>query len=391
LNPEPFSIQVSEEALADLKERLRRTRLPDEVAGSAWGYGTSLPYMRELLDYWRTSFDWRAQERALNKFAHFKAVVGGLTLHFIHQLGTGPRPLPLLLLHGWPDTFYEFHKVISPLSDPAAGGGDPGDAFDVVVPSLPGYGFSEKPAEQGWDPTRMAEVLADLMTDVLGYHRFGVHGGDWGAVIGTRMAHVRKERMIGLHIHMMGSQPRLGADSAPFSPAEQEWLTRAQAARGLLREETGYQAIQGTRPQTIAYAINDSPCGQAAWIVEKYRAWSDCHGDLESRFSKDELLTNIMLYWLTETANSASRLYYETFHPSRPAFVGERVEVPTGVASYPGGMGTITEPREWVERAYNVQRYTRMDEGGHFPALEVPASLIADLRAFFRPLRGASG
>ena len=387
MTAEPFIIKVPDEVLTDLRQRLQRTRWPDEIQGSGWDYGANLGYMRELVAYWETGYDWRAQERLLNRLSHFTATLDGMTLHFVHHRGVGPHPMPLLLLHGWPDTFYEFHKVIGPLSDPAAHGGNPVDAFDVVVPSLPGYGFSGKPGERGWGSAGVGDCLARLMTDVLGYKRFAVHGGDWGAPIGTRIADIHPDNVAGLHLHMMGVQPRLGPDSAPLGPAEKEWQEHAAASRTSAREETGYMSIQGTRPQTLAYALNDSPAGLAAWIVEKYRRWSDCHGDLETRFTKDELLTNIMIYWVTQSANSASRLYYETFHGGGFSLSGQRVEVPTAFVSYPGGWGTASEPREWVERVYNVQRYVRMEEGGHFPALEVPEPLVEDIRTFFRSLR----
>ena len=369
---EPFTIHVPQATLDDLHQRLERTRWPDEVPGTGWDYGTNLAYMQELVTYWRTAYDWRAQERYLNSFSHYRASVDGFGVHFLREPAQRPNAPALLLLHGWPGTFYEFHKVVRPLSAD----------FEVIVPSLPGYGFSDRPRERGWDPVRMADLFVRLMTEVLGHERFGVHGGDWGAIIGTRMAARHPQHVLGLHLHMLGAQPNLGPDSPPLSPAEEAW--RAQQQATAMDEERGYQAIQGTRPQTLAYALHDSPAGLAAWIIEKYRRWSDCNGELERRYTKDELLTTIMLYWVTETANSASRIYYESRRSAFRLPPGQRIEVPTGIVAAPGGLFTVTAPREWCERVYNVRRYTRFASGGHFLALEEPEALIEDMRAFFR-------
>jgi len=376
---QPFEVQVSQAAIVDLQERLARTLWPDEIVGAGWEYGSNLAYMKELVEYWRTRFDWRAQERAINAFAHYRAEVGGLSLHFIHERGKGPNPLPLILTHGWPSTFYEMLKIIPLLTDPAAYGGHPADAFDVIVPSLPGYGFSGPTSQRGVNLVKIAELLNNLMTRELGYQRYGAHGGDWGAGVNTRLAAAYPERVFGIHLSVtwFSAHPegRLTEEEQQLADQLEQWQ----------REETGYAEIQGTKPQTLAYALTDSPTGLAAWIVEKWRAWSDCNGNIESRFSKDELLTNIMIYWVTHTINASMRLYYEHLrNPWRPS-AEDPVKVPTGVANFP------KEPwrdfRRSVEKAYNIIRWRELPRGGHFPAMEEPQLLAEDICDFFRMLR----
>jgi pimeloyl-ACP methyl ester carboxylesterase len=380
---EPFRIDVPDPVLADLRERLARTRFPDEVAGSGWTYGTSLAYMRDLVAYWRDRYDWRAHEARLNAFPQFRARVGGLGIHFLHVRGVGPSPLPLVVTHGWPGSVAEFVEIIGPLADPARHGGDPRDAFDVVAPSMPGYGFSERPATPGMEAERIAALWTELM-EGLGYRRFGAQGGDWGSMVSTYLGARHADRVLGIHLNMVIAFP-----PDPANPADglaQEEVVDLMEARRFLKEETGYQRIQGTKPQTLAYGLNDSPAGLAAWIVEKFRTWSDCDGEVERRFTKDQLLTNVMLYWVPETANSSCRLYYEMMHADKFPPTGFRVEVPTGCAIFPREL--IKPPRAWVERLYNVRRWTRMAKGGHFAAMEEPQALVEDVRAFFRPLRG---
>jgi pimeloyl-ACP methyl ester carboxylesterase len=380
---EPFRIAVPDAVLADLRERLARARLPDEIPGSEWTYGTSLSYMRELVAYWRDRYDWRAAEARLNRLRQFLARVGDLRIHFVHERGVGPKPLPLVITHGWPGSIAEFTEIIGPLTDPARHGGDPADAFDVVAPSMPGYGFSDHPTAPGMDPERIAALWVELMRG-LGYERFGAQGGDWGAMVSTYLGARHAPHLIGVHLNMVIALP-----PDPKNPSV-EGLTQAEVvelmeAQQFLQEETGYQRIQGTKPQTLAYALNDSPAGLAAWIVEKFRTWSDCGGDIERRFTKDQLLTNIMLYWVPETANSSCRLYYEAVHADKFPPAGLRVEVPTGCAIFPREL--IRPPRLWAERIFNVRRWTRMPAGGHFAAMEEPQALLEDIRAFFRPLR----
>ena len=380
---ESFRIAVPDEALQDLKERLQRTRFSGEIPGSDWDYGTNLAYLKELVDYWINHFDWRAQERLINGFSHFKAPVDGQGVHFIHEKGQGPNPLPLIITHGWPGSFFEMYKVIPRLSNPAAHGGDPADAFDVVAPSMPGYGFSDHTTQRGMDVLRVGDVMAKLMTDVLGYPRFGAQGGDWGASVTAKLGYSYPDNVVGIHsTSVTRPTPYLGAGARPLTEAEQGLL---QQREDWLAAEGGYSHIQGTKPQTLSYGLNDSPAGLAAWIVEKYRTWSDCGGDVERKFTKDELLTTITIYWVTETINSSTRLYYETLRKPWNLAEGDRIEVPCGIAVFPAEISR--PPREWAERSYNVQQWTVMPSGGHFAALEEPELLVEDIRSFFRPLR----
>lgn len=379
--PEPFTIAVPDEVLNDVRQRLATTRWPDEIPGASWQYGTSLAYLKELVDYWQHHYDWRAQERRLNGFRQYRVQLDDLTLHYIHQPGVGPQPLPLVISHGWPGSIYEFVHMIGPLTDPARYGGDPQDAFTVVAPSLPGYGFSHVPNQRRVNMEDMASLFARLMTEVLGYARFGAQGGDWGAFITARLGFAYPERLAGIHLNMVPVAPHPG-ERTNLSAAEMAFLQDAEAFRA---EETGYQWIQGTKPQTLAYALNDSPAGLAAWITEKFYTWTDCHGEIERRVSKDDLLTNIMLYWVTRTINSSFWLYYQMRHQPWRLGRGERITVPTAVAAFPREI--MRPPREWAARVCNLQRWTAMPAGGHFAALEEPQALVEDIRAFYRPLR----
>ena len=380
---EPFKIEVSDSDLDDLRARLERTRWPDELPGTGWDYGSNLDYIKELVDYWRTKFDWRAQEQLINSFSHFKTDVDGLGIHFIHEKGKGPNPMPLVVTHGWPGTFFEMHKIISLLSDPASHGGDADDAFDIVVPSMPGYGFSDHPAERGLDVFYVGELWAKLMSNNLGYQRFGAQGGDWGASVTAKLGFSHPDKIIGIHsTSVTRPTPYLGPGTRELSEAEKSTI---QHRTDWQESEGGYAHIQGTKPQTLSYGLNDSPVGLAAWIVEKYRTWSDCGGNVESRFTKDELLTTITIYWVTQSIGSSAKLYYETNRKPWNLKQGERIEVPCGIASFPG---ENTVPlREWAERSYNIQHWTDMPSGGHFAALEEPVNLVEDIRKFFRPLR----
>jgi len=379
-----FTIRVPDADLADLKARLGRARLPDEIAGSDWTYGTSRAYLESLVRYWRDSFDWRAQERALNRFEQFTTTIDGLKVHFIHRRSKEPNALPLLVTHGWPGSFVEFSKVIEPLTDPVRFGGRAEDAFDIVAPSLPGFGFSDKPREPGFDPARMAAIEAALMAR-LGYTRYGVQGGDWGSIISTRIALNDAAHVAGLHLNMCRTGPPAGGNATDgLTAAEVDRLKRFDAWQS---EETGYQRIQGTKPQTLGYALNDSPVGLAAWIVEKFRSWCDCGGNPETIFTRDELLTNITLYWVTQTATSSARIYYENAHTSAP-LGNRRIDVPTACADFPKEV--IWSPRRWMEARYNITRWTEMPRGGHFAAFEQPALFVDDVRAFFRGVRSAA-
>ena len=379
--PEPFTIHVPNTVLDDLRNRLRLARWPGAIPDSGWDYGADLASIEQLVAYWQNTYDWRAQERALNRWTHCKATVDGHAIHFIHERGKGPRPLPLLIAHGWPGSFFEFMDVIGPLTDPAAHGGDPADAFDVVVPSLPGYAFSDPPRRRGVNVACMADWFAVLMRDVLGYERYGAQGGDWGSMIASRLGYACPDAVVGVHLNMVGIAPH-PANRQNLSPAEEAFLANMRAWQ---REERGYQEIQGTKPQTLGFALNDSPVGLCAWIVEKFRTWSDCGGNPENVYSKDQLLTNVMLYWVTQTFHSASRIYYEERHHPWRLGKDEKVGAQTGIAAFPKEIAQA--PREWAERAYNVQHWTDMPAGGHFAAMEQPALLVEDVRAFFRGLR----
>ena len=374
----PFTIHVAEDVLIDLRQRLARTRWPDELPDADWDYGTNLSYLQQLVRYWHESYDWRAQERLLNTFPQFTTEIDGIHLHFLHAKGKGTHPIPLLISHGWPGSFFEMYKIIGPLTDPARYGGDPVDAFDVVVPSLPGYGFSGPTNVRGVTVARIVEVFASLMQD-LGYQRFAAQGGDWGLYITGTLGRAFADKIIGIHLNMQPARSVLSQETT--NEAESNWRERRVQ---LIRDESGYSHMQETRPQTLAYGLNDSPVGLAGWMVEKFRAWSDCQGEIESVFTKDELLTNIMIYWVTQTINSSTRLYYETSHQGYETYAG-RVEVPTGVAVFPDELPI--PPRSLAQRLYNIQRWTEMKAGGHFAALEQPQALVEDIRAFFRPLR----
>jgi len=378
---EPFRIEVSDSVLKDLQDRLARTRLPDEVPDTAWEYGTNLAYMRELLDFWRTKYDWRKREAELNRFKHFTTDVDGLKIHFIREEGRGPNPKPLLLLHGWPGSIYEFMEIIPMLTDPVAHGGDARDSFTVIAPSLPGYGFSGHPTSRAMNIQAIADIFHKLMTEVLGYQRYAAQGGDWGSAIVSRIGEAFQPHLFGIHVNMVAVGPAEGRSAADLTPEEKVFLGDIEKFR---QAETGYQWIQGTKPQTLAYGLNDSPAGLCAWIVEKFCTWSDCHGVVENSFSKDQLLTNVMIYWITQTINSSTRLYYEARHHPWRLKPGTRIEAPTGVALFPAEL--VRPPRHWAERAYNVRRWTAMPKGGHFAAMEEPQLLAADIREFYREL-----
>ncbi len=365
----PFQIEVPDAALTDLRERLARTRWPTEIEGGGWNYGTNRAYLQELCAYWADGFDWRRQEAALNRHDHFLREVDGFRLHYIHAAGQGPDPLPLVLTHGWPSTFYELDKVIEPLADPGAHGGDPADAFDVFVPSLPGYGFSEVPTRPGYGPARIAEMWDRLFTD-LGHARYGAHGGDWGATITGLIGWKFPERVVGIHRLAGGMQSR------------RESGNDAEALATWRRTGGGYGHIQSTRPQTLSYGLTDSPAGLAGWIIEKWHAWSDCGGDIESSFTKDELLTTVSLYWFTGTIHSSTRIYYENAQ-NEANRIGGRIEAPSGYAVFPG----MSRTRDELAESCNVVHWSEFDRGGHFAAFEEPELVVEDIRAFFRSLR----
>jgi pimeloyl-ACP methyl ester carboxylesterase len=380
---EPFVIQVPDSVLADLHRRIGATRWPDELEQAGWEYGANLASMRSIAEYWLHRYDWRREEAALNRWPHHLISLEGLRIHFIHARGKGPAPLPLVVTHGWPGSFVEMLKLIPLLTDPETHGGRKEDAFDVVVPSLPGYGFSDRPRERGMDPRRIAALWVQLMGE-LGYTRFGAQGGDWGSTVSMALGLNHAQRMIGVHLNYIAGRFLLGG-TLNESPTDET----ATAYRGKLRAwwdiEGGYSHEQGTKPQTLSYGLNDSPVGLAAWIIEKFRAWSDCDGDVESIFTRDELLTNVMIYWVTQTIHSSARLYYESRLQPLSLSPSHRVEPPVAVAVFPKEIAM--PPRSLAERGLNVVRWTEMPSGGHFAAMEQPERLAQDVREFFRPLR----
>ena len=376
-----YEIHIPQATLDDLHNRLAHIRWTDEIQGAGWDYGTNLPYLKELTHYWQTQFNWRAQEKMLNAFAQFRADIDGIGVHFIHEHGKGSTSMPLIITHGWPSSFTQMVKIIPLLTDPESHGGDAADSFDVIVPSMPGYGFSDRPKERGMTVSRIADLWTRLMTDVLGYKHFAAQGGDIGGGVTQQLALAHAEKLIGIHLTDV-NYPYFSEKPTNLTEVEQKYV---QASTAFLFQEGAYAMIQATKPETLAYGLNDSPTGLAAWIVEKFRAWSDCDGDIERRFTKDELLTNLTIYWVTETINSANRIYYEEMHNLTPQTYKEHSNVPTAVALFPKDI--TPAPREWAERTFNIQRWTQMAHGGHFAAMEEPELLVEDIRAFFRPLR----
>jgi microsomal epoxide hydrolase len=376
---------VPDGVLADLHDRLVRTRWPDQLPDAGWDYGTEKSFLQSLCEHWRDRFDWRAAEARFNAFPQFLTEINGERLHFYHVRSPEPDALPLIITHGYPGSVAEFLDVLGPLSDPARHGGDPHDAFHVVAPSIPGYGFSGPTRHKGFDIPRAAAVNIRLM-ELLGYDRYIAQGGDWGAGISTAVAALRPDRVMALHLNMI-----LGFPPDPADPLKglNEAERKAQAWKKTYNaHETGYIAIQGTKPQSLAYGLTDSPAGLAAWVVEKFKRWSDCGDDIERSFTKDQLLENIMLYWVTGTINSAMRLYYEAHGPNRQdtGYMAGGVHVPTGLANYPAEIAPT--PRLWAEQIFsNIVRWTDMPRGGHFAAFEQPVLFVEELRAFARQFR----
>jgi len=384
MTPEPFKLSIADAAIADLKTRLSLTRLPDAAPGdpsdNPWAYGSSVDYMRDLVAYWKDGFDWRAQEAALNQFPQFKVPLHDIDLHYLHVPGVGPNPYPLLLMHGWPGSVFEFVDIIPRLTDPARFGGDPKDAFTVIAPSLPGYGLSFKPGQKRFIIQDIAACLHDLMTKVLGHRIFAAQGGDWGAGIASVLGQHYASSLLGIHLNLL-YVPR-----ERVAPSSDEEIRFNDRVAYFLKEETGYQLIQGTKPQTLAFGLTDSPAGLAAWIIEKFRTWSDNDGEPDSAISRDRMLANISLYWFTAAIGSSFWPYYGRLHQGLPISPQHPVTVPTGYAAFPKEI--IVPPRSIAEKTYtNIQRWTEMAKGGHFAAMEQPEALAADVQAFFRGLR----
>ena len=378
-----FRISVPDAALADLRRRLEGARWPTSLDAAGWEDGASASFMQRLVDHWLHRFDWRVQEERLNGLPNRMMTVHGQDIHFVHQPGVGPSPMPLILTHGWPGSYVEFERMIPLLANPGANGGDPADAFHVVVPSLPGYGFSPAPRHPGVSSREIATLWHDLMAE-LGYSRFGAQGGDIGAGVSTWLARMFPDAVFGIHLNYIpGSfRPSLSGSAAPISTEEQVFLDTGASWSA---QEGAYAALQGTKPQTLSFALTDSPVGIAAWITEKVRTWSDCDGDIESVIPLDTLLTDISLYWFSDSLTASLRLYKENRLRPLAFEPGERLTPPLGVALFPRELPM--PPRSWLQRVFDVQRWTRMPKGGHFAALEQPTLLAEDIRAFFRPLR----
>jgi pimeloyl-ACP methyl ester carboxylesterase len=373
----PFRVAIAEADLADLRDRLRRTRWPEREPVDDWSQGIPLAYVQELCGYWADHYDWRATEARLNELPQFRTDIDGLGVHFVHVRSPHAGALPLIVTHGWPGSVVEFLKVIAPLTDPTAHGGDAADAFHVVCPSLPGYGFSDKPIEPGWSTERIARGWAELMAR-LGYGRYGAQGGDWGAAVTTNLGRQDVEHLAGIHINM----PIVAPDRSTFG----ELTEREQAALASMAHyqdrDSGYSKQQSTRPQTLGYGLVDSPAGQCAWIVEKFWAWTDCDGHPENLLTRDELLDNVMMYWLPATGASSARLYWESFNTQNR----DTVPAPTGLSIFPKEI--FRSSRRWAEKRFTDLRYwNELDKGGHFAAFEQPTSYVDEVRAFFRLVR----
>ncbi len=376
----PFRLQIPDAALQDLQTRLALTRLPDEAPEAPWKYGTSVAYLRDLLAYWQQGFDWRAEEAALNAFPQFRTKLHGIDLHFLHVRGEGPNPMPLLLSHGWPGSVFEFLDLIPRLTEPSRFGGDPKDAFTIVAPSLPGYGLSFQPGQARFSLEAIADCLADLMTGVLGYQRFGAQGGDWGGFVSSRLGAVHAEKLLGIHLNLLAVR----RDPALVQTQDEDERRYLAELSEFLKEETGYQWIQGTRPQTLAFGLTDSPAGLAAWIAEKFKVWTDNDGRLESAVNRDRMLANISLYWFTGCIGASFHPYYARMHGPWP--IPGTVDVPMGYCQFPKEI--LRPPQSLAARTYtDIRRWSVMPKGGHFAAMEQPEVLAREIQAFFQPLR----
>jgi len=372
----PFEVSVDRDEIDDLRTRLERTRWPDQLPETGWAYGTDREYLRDLCAYWREAFDWAAFEDRCNEFDQYVTTIDGQRLHFYHVRSPEPDATPLVLSHGWPGSVAEFLDVLGPLTDPAAHGGDPADAFHVVAPSLPGFGFSGPTGERGYDVPRIADAVADLMAR-LGYDRYVAQGGDWGALVAALLGANYPDRVDAIHTNMLFLNPSSLEADDPTDLLDERGMADYRETAAFRETETAYHEIQATKPQSLAYGLTDSPAGLAAWIVEKFRAWSDCDGDLESWIDRDRLLDNLSVYWLTGTIGSSMRLYAET---DVGAATPDSVDVPTGHARYPAEV--YKTPRGWAEAVYDVEYWSEQPEGGHFAAMEVPELFVDDLRSF---------
>ena len=378
----PFTLSVPDSVLSDLKQRLKNTRWPDEIPDNNWQFGADLGYLKDLCTYWADEYDWRLHEGVINQFKQYKAQVAGIDLHFIYEEGKGENPLPLLLSHGWPGSVYEFHKIIPMLTDPESYGGSPDDSFTVIAPSLPGFTFSYEPGQARFSVEEITDAFAELMTEVLGFDSFVAQGGDWGGFITSRMGFAYPDLLKAIHLNFLAVRRD---PSIVENPSEEEAVFLKQLNK-FLKDETGYQWIQGTKPQTLAYGLTDSPVGLASWLVEKFHTWTDHGGDLDGYFGRDTMLTDIMLYWITGAIGSSFWPYYARMHGPWPIPIGKTVDVPMGYIQFPKEI--LSPPRSVADLFYSdIQSWTECDEGGHFAALEQPESLVKDMRQFFRAFR----
>ena len=378
----PFTLSVPDSVLSDLKQRLKNTRWPDEIPDNNWQFGADLGYLKDLCTYWADEYDWRLHEGVINQFKQYKAQVAGIDLHFIYEEGKGENPLPLLLSHGWPGSVYEFHKIIPMLTDPESYGGSPDDSFTVIAPSLPGFTFSYEPGQARFSVEEITDAFAELMTEVLGFDSFVAQGGDWGGFITSRMGFAYPDLLKAIHLNFLAVRRD---PSIVENPSEEEAVFLKQLNK-FLKDETGYQWIQGTKPQTLAYGLTDSPVGLASWLVEKFHTWTDHGGDLDGYFGRDTMLTDIMLYWITGAIGSSFWPYYARMHSPWPIPIGKTVDVPMGYIQFPKEI--LSPPRSVADLFYSdIQSWTECDEGGHFAALEQPESLVKDMRQFFRAFR----
>lgn len=379
---EPFHLHIPESELEDLRQRLAHTRWPEKEPVGDWSQGAPLKNMRELCDHWQHRYDWRRCETMLNGFGQFRTTISGLGVHFLHIRSPHAEALPMIMSHGWPGSIVEFHKVIGPLTDPVAHGGEVSDAFHLVIPSLPGYGFSDRPSTPGWTIERIAGLWVTLMGRLGYHHRFVAQGGDWGAAITAAIGAMRPAGCIGVHLNTAMFSPAPGDEVDP-SPAEGAALALLERYN---KKESGYSKEQSTRPQTLGYALSDSPIGQAAWIYEKFKFWTDNSGEPESVLSRDEMLDNIMLYWLPRTGASSARLYWESFKDD-PS-ISEPVDIPAGVSVFPKDINQA--PRKWAERVlHQIVHWNELERGGHFAAFEQPELFVREVRDCFRKIRAA--
>jgi microsomal epoxide hydrolase len=376
----PFRIDIPQSTINRILKRVKETRLPDRLDSSDWRYGANWDYMKSLAEYWATKYDWRKAEAGLNRYPQFMAKVGDFDVHFYHVRGKGPRPVPIVLTHGWPGSVLEFQEAIGPLTDPAKYGGSADDAFDVVVPSLPGFGFSSKP-KTPVGPATTARLWHELMTSVLGYEKFGAQGGDWGSTVTTMLGRAFPDQIIGIHLNAAGG----GVGNAAEATEEERNWQRASAAYRIA--ETDYFNEQQHKPETVSFALYDNPLGSAAWIAEKFRVWTDSGTALEPVVSKDQILTNVMIYLVTDTTATGVWFYRGSADDQSLAMKPGKVTVPTGFASFPAEMPVLNPPRSVLERGFNLVHYTKMPHGGHFACLEQPQLFVDDVRAFFRKLR----